>query len=104
MAKISEVVKRYMMTISFRVRRKRDLMRYLHKKSSFGKMKADELDLEYINLKSAYEHKKNVLSTYKVSIIVMILMGTWKYFNAFVEKILQYSLKIPQIRLMPPKL
>ena len=95
MAKISEAVKRCMMTISFQERRNRDLMRYLHKKKRLGKMKTDELDLEYIHLKSAYEHKKNVLSTYKVSIIVMILMGTWKCFNAFVEKILQYSFKNP---------
>jgi len=91
MAKISEVVKRCVMTISFQERRKRDLMCYIHKKNRLEKMQTDELDLEYINLKSAYEHKKYVLSVFKVSTILMMLMGSWKNFYDFAERIIQYS-------------
>ena len=65
-------------------------------------MKADVLDLECINLKSAYEHKKNMLSAFKISMIVMILMGNWKCFYDFAEKTEAKDIKVIGVRLNSP--
>lgn len=54
-------------------------------------MEVDELDLEYINMKSIYEHKKNVLSIFMLSIVISVLLNVWNYFYRFIEKIIQYT-------------
>ena len=51
----------------------------------------DEVDFEYINLKSKYEHKKNILFIFILTIIMCILMNVWKYFFNIIEKIIQLT-------------
>ena len=51
----------------------------------------DEVDFEYINLKSKYEHKKNILFIFILTIIICILMNVWKYFFNIIEKIIQLT-------------
>jgi len=91
MAGISGKIRRYIMYISFQERRKRALIRYKQEINRLQSMEVDELDLEYINMKSIYEHKKNVLSIFMLSIVISVLLNVWNYFYRFIEKIIQYT-------------
>jgi len=91
MAGINGKIRRYIMYISFQERRKRALIRYKQEINRLQSMEVDELDLEYINMKSIYEHKKNVLSIFMLSIVISVLLNVWNYFYRFIEKIIQYT-------------
>lgn len=91
MKNITEQVKRRIMAISYQERKRKELIRYRQEIKRFRNMEDDEIDLEYINLKSLYEHKKNVLSIFIVTILISALMEAWKYFYKFIERILQFA-------------
>jgi len=95
MTKISDKIKHCVMSISFQERKKKALIRYRQEKDRLQNMNADEIDLEYINMKTEYEHRKNVLSIFMLSIIISVLMGAWKYFYMFIEKVIQYISSYP---------
>lgn len=78
------------MSISLQERKKRELARYKKEIKYLEKMENDEIDLEYFNLKSQYEHKRNILSIFMLTIIVSILMSVWKYFYNFVEMFMKF--------------
>ena len=86
MAKIIDKIKRCVMAISFQERKKRELISYKQKIESLKKMDTGEIDLEYINLKSEYEHKKNILSFFLVCVLISIVIDVWRYFYVFLEK------------------
>jgi len=91
MAKVIEAFKRRVMSISYQERRKSELLHYKEELARLSNMEIDEINLEYRNMKSEYERKKNVLSIFAVSIIISVLMNAWRYFFEFVEKIIQYA-------------
>jgi hypothetical protein len=91
MSKFIEKIKCSIMSISFQERRKKELTNYKQKISYLKNMDIDELDLEYINKKSEYEHKKNILSIFMLSIMLSVWMDIWKYFFTFIEKIVQFA-------------
>lgn len=64
MAHLSRKIKRCVMSIIYQERKKRELIRYRRDVDCLKGMEEDQLDLHYINLKSQYEHKKNVLSIF----------------------------------------
>lgn len=53
-------------------------------------MEDDEIDMEYIDLKSEYEHKKNVLLVFFTSIVISVLMSAWNIFYEYTGKLMQY--------------
>lgn len=83
--------KQFVMSFSFKERRKRELAVYRQRVFKLKSMEPDELDYEYITLKSEYEHKKSVLTIVIISIALAVLMNVWKYFFIFIEKTLQYA-------------
>lgn len=89
MAHLSRKIKRCVMSITYQERKKRELIRYRRDVDCLKGMEEDQLDLYYINLKSQYEHKKNVLSIFLLTIIISFLMDVWKYFYNFIEEIMQ---------------
>ena len=78
------------MYFSLQERKKRELKRYRKKLKSYEELDADEIELKYMNAKSAYEHKKIVLSALMVSIVLSVIMDMWKRFFELTGKILQY--------------
>ena len=86
-----DALKACIMSISYQERRKKKLQKYRRELILLKKMDEDELDFEYINSKSEYEHKKNVISIFMLSLVIAVLIDAWKYFFQFVEKILQYA-------------
>lgn len=89
MADISLRFKRCVMSLSFQERKERELMRYRQEVIRLKSLDDDELDLQYINLKSQYEYKKNIWLIVMLTIIISILMDVWKYFYNFIGKIQQ---------------
>lgn len=88
----SEKFKRYVMSFSFQERKARELAHYKQRVDELRNMETDEIDLEYINLKSEYEHKKTVLTIFMISIAIAVLMNVWKYFYIFMDKAIQYAI------------
>ena len=86
-----ENFKRYIISLSFKEKRKRELSKYRKRISEIKKMDADELDFEYISLKSKYEHKRNILTLFIISIVLAVLMNVWNSFFEFIEKVLRYT-------------
>lgn len=90
MGMFSGKVKQAVMYISFQERRKRELKRYQQEKQRILDMEDDEIDMEYIDLKSEYEHKKNVLLVFFTSIVISVLMSAWNIFYEYTGKLMQY--------------
>lgn len=91
MAKNSGKFKRYVMSYSFQGRKAREIAHYKLKVKELKSMDNDEIDLEYINLTTEYEYKKNGLTIFIISIAIAVLMNLWKYFYMFMEKAIQYA-------------
>lgn len=83
--------KEYVMRFSYQARRKRKLENFKHEVKYFREMNEDELNFEYIELKTELDHKKNVLSLFVISIALAILMNAWSHFFSFMQKVLQYA-------------
>lgn len=90
-------VKSIIMYIALQERQKRDLTKYEVQVNEYKKMSSNEQDLYYINLKTRYEHKKNVLLAFMVTVIVAILAGIWKWFYQFGERALEYIMSINSV-------
>jgi len=84
----------YIAFLSFKGRRAKELARYRKRIYEFESMKADELDFEYITLKSKYESKKSVPVLLLFSAILIILINGWKGFFVFIEKALKFAASI----------
>ena len=91
MAENKERFKRYIMSLSYKERRARELFKYKERIQELESMDSDELDFEYVSLKSAYEHKKSVLVLLIISIALALLMNVWKYFFSFIQESIQYG-------------
>lgn len=81
---------RFIMSFSFSERRSKQLEQYRQAVSEFKQMQSDELDFEYITLKSRYEYKKNVLMLFILTITLAVLMDVWNSCLYFMEKAFQY--------------
>jgi len=92
MANDSGKFKRYIMSFSYQERKVKELACYKQRVRELKKMDIDQIDMEYINLTSEYEHQKNVLTIFMVSIAIACLMNVWKYLYIFLEKAVQYAI------------
>ncbi len=90
MSMIGDKIKSGIMYISFQERQKRELAQYEKIKERYVNLKKNEQDLEYINLKTKYEYKKNILLAFMVTVIIAVLTGIWKTFYEFGERALVY--------------
>lgn len=79
------------MSFSYKERRAKKLADYRRRVTELKSMERDELDFEYVNLKSACEHKKSVLTIFIISIALAMLMNVWEKFFLFLEKALIYA-------------
>lgn len=83
--------KRYVMSFTYKEQRAKRLAAYKKRVCELKNMERDEIDFEYITLKSEYEHKKSVLTVFIISIILAVLMNVWEKFFLFIEKALTYA-------------
>lgn len=83
--------KNYVMRFSYREKRNQKLVKFRQEVKALNNMDRDELEFEYVNLKSKYEHKKSVLTLFLLSIALAVLMDIWKKFFSFMGMVLQYT-------------
>lgn len=66
----------------------------LLEKTNYQSLNVNELDYEYIMLKSKYAHKKNIITFYLISILLAVIMNTWKYLFGFVYEFVRSAVSI----------
>ena len=91
MAGFVESMKGCVMSVSYQERRRKKLQRYRQESMRLQEMEDDELHFEYVSLRSEYEHRKNIMTIFMLSIVIAVFMDTWKYFFSFIEKIMKYA-------------
>lgn len=79
------------MSFSFQERRKRKLFEFRKRIEELENMDEIERSFEYITLKSAYEHKKSILTLLVITLALSMLMNLWKNFFLFVEGALNFG-------------
>lgn len=82
--------KDYVMRFSYQARRERKLECFNQEVKKLREMDEDELNFEYIEIKTEFEHKKNVLSLFIISIALAVLMNAWSKFFSFMQTVMQY--------------
>lgn len=86
----------YVMSFSYKERRAKKLEEYKKRVHELKNMESVEIDFEYINLKSEYEHKKSILTIFIISIALSVLMNVWEKFFLFMEKALTYAVSFQE--------
>jgi len=93
MKKILERLKECIKLIFFpEEREKKDLISYREKIANYQNLKVDELEVKYINLKTEYENKKNILSVFMIAIIISILMSIYSGFFSLANRMFKNAL------------
>lgn len=72
-------------------RRKKKISEFEKHINELRSMDENELNFEYVNTKTDYDHKEVILSLFVIMIMSSILANTWKYIYVFMQKALQYS-------------
>lgn len=88
---------RYVMSLSYEKRRARRLLRYKERAQELEGMNLDELEFEYVFVKSAYEHKKGILMASIFFMILVFLMDLWSYFFWFMWEMNLYGMTVAGI-------
>lgn len=91
MRKDRKKFKDYVMGFSYQAKRKRKLESFNQEVKKLRKMDGNELNFEYIEMKTELDHKKNVLSLFIISIALAVLMNAWSKFFSFMQLVLQYA-------------
>ena len=91
MKRQKNTITKYLQKYSYSARRKRDLVQFHDRIQELKNMDKEELDFEYINVKTEYEHQKNMFSLFVITMLVSILTNMWKAFFDFMRKALEYS-------------
>lgn len=72
-------------------RRKKKISEFEKHINELRSMDENELNFEYVNTKTDYDHKEVILSLFVIMIMSSILANAWKYIYVFMQKALQYS-------------
>lgn len=81
----------YVMQFSYQENRKRRMKCLKEELAFLNNMDKDELYFEYMERKEAYEHQKNVLTFFLISIALAILSNVWSKFFSFMVLAIQYA-------------
>ena len=84
-------LKKYVMKFSYREKRNQKLEKFRKEVKVLNDMDIEELEFEYIDLKSKYEHKKSILTLFLLTIALTVLMDIWKKFFSFIGMALKYT-------------
>ena len=78
------------MFFAFQERKKRKFEKYLKEAETLAQLNSDALSFEYIQTKTAYEHKKNMFGIFVISFLISIWMGVWKELLILIGKAAYY--------------
>lgn len=84
-------ISNYIMKFSYKEKRIKRLNIFKQEITKYRTMDMDELKFEYVEVKTEYEHKKNVLTLFVISVSLAVLMNIWDKFLGFMEAAWKYS-------------
>ena len=84
-------ISNYIMKFSYKEKRMKRLNIFKQEIIKYRTMDMDELKFEYVEVKTEYEHKKNVLTLFVISVSLAVLMNIWGKFFGFMEAVWKYS-------------
>lgn len=84
-------ISNYIMKFSYKEKRIKRLNIFKQEITKYRTMDMDELKFEYVEVKTEYEHKKNVLTLFVISVSLAVLMNIWDKFFGFMEAAWKYS-------------
>lgn len=79
---------------SLQGKRKRQFKEYQKRITIFKEMSPEELEFEYIMLKTEYANKKGVLTLFAVTVALTMLVGICNGFLGFMNNVLHYVTKL----------
>ena len=85
-----KTVEQYIMHFSYQERKKREMESYKKELHRLKDLDKDELDLEYIDVLVEYEHRKNILTVFILTVVIAMLLGVWKILYTFVQSLIEY--------------
>lgn len=91
MNKLLNKFRHYIMLLSFQERERKEQIKTDKRVKKYMDMKELELKMEYVKIKSMYEHQKNILGLFLIAIILAILSESWKLFFNFMQSAISYS-------------
>ncbi len=84
-------IRNCIMQISLQERKKRKYKLLETEVQKLRRLPKQELEFEYISLKSEYEYKKNILTLFFLTIILAALADVWNFFYKFIQKTIEYT-------------
>ena len=78
------------MSFSFQERRRKKLEKYKNEMKVLKNRSIDEINMDYIELKTKYEHKKRILSVFVITIILSIFMNIWTNIYKFMLDVINF--------------
>ncbi|HJD45831.1 MAG TPA: hypothetical protein H9909_03205 [Candidatus Mediterraneibacter norfolkensis] len=79
-----KTVEQYVMYFSYQERKKREMESYKKELHRLKDLDKDELDLEYIDVLVEYEHRKNILTVFILTVVIAMLL------YMFVQSLIEY--------------
>lgn len=80
-------IKKLIEGLTYSEREKRKVKKYTEKVQRYMNMTSDELEMNYIEILTTYEHRKSILLTILGAILLSIIMDMWKYFFKVVNNL-----------------
>lgn len=82
-----ERIKRIIGTLTYDERKKRKMRTYTEKVERYRNMSTDELGMNYVEIITMYEHRRNIFVTALGTLLLSIIMDIWQYFFKLVSSL-----------------
>lgn len=76
--------------LTYKERTKKKLKKYNEKVQRFRDMSPDELDMNYVEILTAYEQRKNITILILGTLLLAVIMDVWKYFFRTVNSLMLF--------------
>ena len=90
-------LKEFIMSFTYKRKKEKVFEEYKKIRNNYKNMDLLRLDFEYAELKSEYEHKKNVIGIFTIAVSLAFIAGVWSKFFEFMKMIFSYSTANGQI-------
>lgn len=83
-------LKEFIMSFTYKRKKEKAFEEFKKIRNNYKNMDLLRLDFEYAELKSEYEHKKNVLGIFTIAVSLAFIAGVWSKFFEFMKMIFSY--------------
>ncbi len=79
------------MSLTLQEQKKKEYAKFAEEIKDLQGLSEMELDAEHVSVKTQYEHKKNLLSFFFVTIILMVFTSAWEKFADVISQLLNLA-------------